>query len=894
MKWENQRLLLDQASRMETISRGVEQLKLDIPQERARNLASEYDHVLFSVEYQQGDQTQKSDIPMLSDQVKAHVDQLREINEIEQDVKKAQAILTSLDFEFRQGRYEAIPEAYSATYEWAFNSDLSHWLQYENGIFWVSGKAGSGKSTLMKFIATHCKTQNFLLDWSSQKPIAIASHYFWAAGALIQKSRTGLLRTLLYEIFRQCPKYIPIVCPDRWNLAKNQSSKLDAGLDGTGKWSHLELSQALRRLASLGDLETRFCFFIDGLDEYNEYHLDLCDILKEFSTSPHNKLCVSSRPWNVFIDNFGGDKKRMLKVHELTATDILTFSLGRLESHPRWAAYRSRDTYMHSIAQTISNRAEGVFLWAFLVTKSLQDGLTNGDTAQQLRQRLDNLPNSLKRLFKYMLDQVDPCYHEKMAGMFQTALYAQEPLRLDLYGFLDREYEDNDYAIHCLVKERSIGERLDLYDETRRRINTWANGLLECDEHSYKVDFLHRTVRDFLRTGDMLSYLEGKRRPEIDVYLSIVKAYVAYIKSTRFNDGILRMAPPGHNSGILIDRLATTLEHASQVSEEESEKLAELLDELECAFEEMFQTKQASFRLEAGEPKLVFREEVLRSNAAPYVAKKLADIPDYLSKSQLAPLSVAVTAEVPQPDTIRILLQHGEDTNSVSRVSGNASMSPWVHLCFIASPWSFTGLGEEVLSDSLDRRLHRLFLSYGADPNSTMSGCNFTVFAMYLMTIFCTPGYIKRPDEYISTLETFLTAGADLGAKMYFNNSNLRLSSLVRWWPNDGGVSTVFDASLDGLHAWAKTDGMRQANSRFMSKVIGAILVHKKTPKQYVDHLASILLQVFSEHIARPLLRAISDSPGNCQDFGEKQKRKQSGTDDTSDYTKRFKKGSTG
>lgn len=233
--------------------------------------------------------------------------------------------------------------------------------------------------------------------------------------------------------------------------------------DKTGQCLHSELSHAFRKLTGQIDLDAKSCFFIDEMDEYNEDHLDLCAASKESSASPHIKLCVSSRPWNVFIDNFGNDRKHMMKIHDLTRTDILTFSRDRLESHPRWVTYRSRDEQLQSIAETIADRAQGVFLWAFLVTKSLQDGLTNGDTAQQLGQRLDNLPTSLKRLFKYMIDQVDSSYNEKMAGMFQIALYAQEPLRLDLYGFHDMEYEDEDYALRCLVKERSVGEILDLY-----------------------------------------------------------------------------------------------------------------------------------------------------------------------------------------------------------------------------------------------------------------------------------------------------------------------------------------------------------------------------------------------------------------------------------------------
>jgi hypothetical protein len=81
----------------------------------------------------------------------------------------------------------------------------------------------------------------------------------------------------------------------------------------------------------------------------------------------------------------------------------------------------------------------------------------------------------------------------------------------------------------------------------------------------------------------------------LDVYFSIVKAYAAYIKSTHFSDEILRMARPSYDTGILIDRLIIALEHASHVAEEKSDKLSELLDELERAFEEMFRTSQARY-----------------------------------------------------------------------------------------------------------------------------------------------------------------------------------------------------------------------------------------------------------------------------------------------------------
>ncbi|KAI0534237.1 hypothetical protein GGR58DRAFT_66207 [Xylaria digitata] len=153
----------------------------------------------------------------------------------------------------------------------------------------------------MKFISNHSKTQLMLLVWSSPKPVTVASHYFWAAGESLQNSQTGLMRTLLYEVLRQCPAYMPIVCPIQWQqmTCKGRSAPV---------WTYTKLMEAIKGLAGQTDLPTRFCFFIDGMDEYGDEHHELCAALRGLSLSSYIKLCVSSRPLNVFRDNFGQDK----------------------------------------------------------------------------------------------------------------------------------------------------------------------------------------------------------------------------------------------------------------------------------------------------------------------------------------------------------------------------------------------------------------------------------------------------------------------------------------------------------------------------------------------------------------------------------------------------------
>ena len=84
-------------------------------------------------------------------------------------------MLESLHFSGIWARQKSIAIAHSATYEWIFESerekDDSHlgfmqWLMSQNGIFWINGKAGSGKSTLMKFVANHPQTMQGLQRWA--------------------------------------------------------------------------------------------------------------------------------------------------------------------------------------------------------------------------------------------------------------------------------------------------------------------------------------------------------------------------------------------------------------------------------------------------------------------------------------------------------------------------------------------------------------------------------------------------------------------------------------------------------------------------------------------------------------------------------------------------------
>ena len=201
---------------------------------------------------------------------------------------KEMSIIESLTFPTISEREWRIAEAHLQTYDWLFEEtkpsgprysgvSMLDWLQRRHGIYWVSGKAGSGKSTLMKHLYNHERTLAALNVWTGEKHLITASFFFWNAGTEMQKSQQGLLQTLLYHVLRQRPALVRFICRLRWDSSNPGHSM--------SPWSRREILQAL---ASSGDAvrrSARFCFFVDGLDEYEGDHTELIKVLNDFASN---------------------------------------------------------------------------------------------------------------------------------------------------------------------------------------------------------------------------------------------------------------------------------------------------------------------------------------------------------------------------------------------------------------------------------------------------------------------------------------------------------------------------------------------------------------------------------------------------------------------------------
>ena len=86
--------------------------------------------------------------------------------------------------------------------------DFASWLRSGQAVYWINGKAGSGKSTLLNHICTHSRTLELLRKWGANRRLITPTFFFWNAGSRLQKSIDGLLRSLVYQMLKECPELI--------------------------------------------------------------------------------------------------------------------------------------------------------------------------------------------------------------------------------------------------------------------------------------------------------------------------------------------------------------------------------------------------------------------------------------------------------------------------------------------------------------------------------------------------------------------------------------------------------------------------------------------------------------------------------------------------------------
>lgn len=416
-------------------------------------------------------------------------------------------MLASLYFVQSKDRQTMILDAHRTTFDWIFDDDFScdssgltftEWLkekQSQKGLFYIRGKPGSGKSCFMRYLAEHPKMPAHLQEWAREKPLLMASSFFWRAGTKLQKSLIGMLRTILYQLLEQQPSLMQIAHPERWRAYYLGQTNLT-------DWSEQELTSSFARLFTEASDSVRFMILVDGLDEYegsDAQRQNLVDLLVRIAQYENVKICVSSRPWPIFQGAF--EKYPSLSLEALTRGDVATYVRDHFNENPNFVALsKIKPTQCSNLELQIVEKASGVFLWVYLVVRDMLQRLQAGASIGTLFKRLDLLPRELDDFFMQIIESIDLSEREDAAKIFQLVMELPK-WQTTLFTLSFTEEVNVDFALHLEhddLSQVAIDHRL---LTMRRRLASRCKGLLEVGAEikrsrwsDWSIEFLHRHV----------------------------------------------------------------------------------------------------------------------------------------------------------------------------------------------------------------------------------------------------------------------------------------------------------------------------------------------------------------------------------------------------------------
>lgn len=424
------------------------------------------------------------------------------------------------------------------------SSQFRQWLEADDPIFWISGKAGSGKSTLMKFLVQDQRTKDCLDKWGPN--VMICRYFFIELGEnRLQRQFRGCLRALLHQIFASKPHTLDLLLQIKPRLKPKQSEH---------DWSLEELRDYL--LEALRVEGSRFCLFLDGLDEMgvrSEDRDSMIDLVKKLSDYPNVKVCVSSRPENLFQQTLG--LYPCLQTETLTKSAIKVYVWKCLAPHKPYIPTDLRS--YRALVESLVNNASGVFLWVRLATKSVIDGIRNGDSWDTLYKRTQELEPDLYRLFQQMWERQNANQHyykEETARLLWYALHAHtnggRGSQLDtVTGFILGTHETllSDIMLHLKVTTFAITEEKQILKEYEKWLSARSAGLLEIHGipantsmtsvnpllSGCKVNFIHRSVTEFLlstKQGHEILLVDGRSTKERLLHPAEIMKQICYYK----------------------------------------------------------------------------------------------------------------------------------------------------------------------------------------------------------------------------------------------------------------------------------------------------------------------------------------------------------------------------
>ena len=413
-----------------------------------------------------------------------------------------------------RARIVEVHEAHEKTFHWLFDPSIvsfSEWLSEESSkkqpIYWVQGKPGSGKSTLMKF-AMRDRRMAELLASSGHPHWNFAAFFFHDRGSEVQKTLGGMLQELLHSVLGQTPALSQFIIPYYLELVRSQRTRVP-------NWDAETLKAALFSIVEQRKVHLQLFLLLDALDEHHGDNEFLASLIKKLVDKADGdrvtlKVCLASRSWTVFQQHFGACPG--FAIHDHTRQDISTYIKARLEPSRAVDEPHTDQPGRRRVVDLVADKALGVFIWVRLVVDLLSKGVRDGTPYSALEEQVNKIPQELKDLYADTLRRIEPEYSSEAYIMLQIALCSLVPLPLQTFmASVDVNFLGADIADRATVITTMEGLSYDPRVRLQSRLESRSGGLLEAvsmavpDESAQAelphlvVQFIHQTVKEYVQ-----------------------------------------------------------------------------------------------------------------------------------------------------------------------------------------------------------------------------------------------------------------------------------------------------------------------------------------------------------------------------------------------------------
>jgi hypothetical protein len=387
-------------------------------------------------------------------------------------------LMDALAFRGMTDRVMAISPACAETCAWFLHSrEYTSWRDpsrrhAHNGVLWIKGKAGTGKSTLMRYIHDHACQHH-------QEEVDIAFFLNGRSPDQLVKSVEGMYRSILYQLYNQIPR-LKAAAAKRVAISNKQF------------WSIGVLEDMIRQSVFHLAPDEKATVYIDALDECEldqvRSAVEFFDRLSRSATTEKKQffICFSSRYYpHITMHSHEEVKLDTLVEH---SSDIKTFLNSELTIQ---SPFRSE------LQAEIEKRCSGIFLWVVLVVKLLKRDFDEGATRTRLSETLKALPQELNELFAKITESAGSDF----AIAIRWVLYARVSLHPSQLYFAIQTSLGHLGSVCWDRPETNILA-------IRNYILHVSRGLIECTWESAgkeAVQFVHESVREYLRSCGLAS-----------------------------------------------------------------------------------------------------------------------------------------------------------------------------------------------------------------------------------------------------------------------------------------------------------------------------------------------------------------------------------------------------